>query len=98
MVGSLHDVGKIQPSFIRRINGADIKVEHSACGAIAAKECYPVPSAMSLMTEYCIAGHYGGIPDGGFPNDDSTLQRRMNRRFEDFSSYKDYLEIKNIDG
>ena len=32
-VGMLHDVGKFQESFVKRINGANIKVEHSACGA-----------------------------------------------------------------
>ena len=74
VIGLLHDVGKFQESFGKRINGANIKVEHSTCGALAAKEKYAIPDPMALMMEYCIAGHHSGIPDGGFPNDDSSQQ------------------------
>ena len=37
-MGLLHDIGKYQPSFQRRINQENIRVEHSTCGAIAAEE------------------------------------------------------------
>ena len=37
-MGLYHDIGKLQPSFQKKISGANIRVEHSACGAIAAKD------------------------------------------------------------
>lgn len=99
-VGLLHDCGKYQTSFAKRINGANIRVEHSTCGALAAREQYEV-FPMALMMAYCIAGHHSGIPDGGFPNDDKdklTLQGRMHRSFEDFSAYKEELALPELDG
>ena len=98
-IGLCHDIGKFQPSFAKRINGANIRVEHSTCGALAVKENYSV-SPLALMMEYCIAGHHTGIPDGGFPNDDSsqlTLHGRMKREFEDFSEYKKELNLPKLD-
>lgn len=100
-IGLLHDVGKFQTSFVKRMDGADIKVEHSTCGALAAKENYPVPFPMALMMEYCIAGHHSGIPNGGFPNDDvdkATLCGRLRRSFEDFSEYKKEFSLPKLDG
>lgn len=97
----LHDVGKYQVSFAKRINGANIRVEHSTCGALAAKETYAIPTPMALMMEYCIAGHHSGIPDGGFPGDEvdkPTLCGRLNRRFEDFSKYKEELSLPELNG
>lgn len=91
-IGLLHDVGKYQKSFQRRINKENINVEHSTCGAVAAKEIYPPP--LSLIMGYCIAGHHSGLPDGGFINDDpslSTLHGRMGRSFEDYSEYKNEM-------
>ena len=52
------------------------------------------------MMEYCIAGHHSGIPDGGTTNDyetDPTLTGRLKREFEDFSTYKEELEIPELD-
>ena len=34
--GMLHDIGKVSDKFQRRIDGANIRVEHSVCGAIEA--------------------------------------------------------------
>lgn len=94
VLGMLHDVGKYQESFQRRIRGAHVTVEHSGCGALAAKEMYP--NAVGLLMEYCILGHHSGIPDGGFKNDTedmATLCGRIKRQFEDFSRYKEELEL-----
>lgn len=98
-LGLQHDIGKYQQSFQRRIRGANVRVEHSGCGALVAKERYPFP--MSLMMEYCIAGHHSGIPDGGFANDTAdtdtvTLSGRLRRSFEDFNVYKEELELPEV--
>ena len=69
VMGLLHDVGKYQKSFQKRIDGKNIRVEHSTCGAVVAKEKYN--SVLGLLMQYCIAGHHSGIPDGGFPTDSS---------------------------
>ncbi len=93
VMGLLHDVGKYQASYQRRIDGENIRVEHSGCGALAAKEMYP--NAIGLLMEYCIAGHHSGIPDGGYSNntaDMATLWGRLERRFEDFERYKEELQ------
>lgn len=97
VMGLLHDAGKYQSSFQKRIEGKNIKVEHSICGAHIAKKYYS--SAMGIMMQYCIAGHHSGLPDGGFPNDSpdqSTLQGRMKRAFEDISAYEKELTIPDI--
>lgn len=98
-IGLLHDSGKFQNSFQRKINGESIKVEHSTCGAIAAKEQYPDP--IGLMMAYCIAGHHSGIPDGGNKSDIldpdcPTLYGRLSRKFEDFSIYQNELRPPDI--
>lgn len=103
IMGLYHDIGKYQPSFQKRINGANICVEHSTCGALAVKEIYgknQMSDLMGLMMEYCIAGHHSGLPDGGVKNpdpDDITLSAKMIRKFEDFSAYKTELTCPEID-
>ena len=98
VMGILHDIGKYQVLFQQRINGQNIKIEHSGCGAKVARQKYP--SIVGDLMAYCIAGHHSGIPDGGFENDtpdQSTLSGRMNREFEDFDYYKNELNIPEID-
>ncbi len=93
VAGLVHDIGKMQESFQRKLTGAAIHVEHSGCGAVVVKRRYPDP--IGLMLAYCIAGHHSGIPDGGFPGDSpdmSTLNGRLKRRFEDFSAYKEEFD------
>lgn len=99
-VGLLHDIGKYQEDFQRRIDGNEkIKVEHSTCGALVAKELYS--EAIGLMMAYSIAGHHTGIPDGGYKSDgllpdEITLNRRLKRTFQDFSIYKGELNLLDI--
>ena len=98
MIGLMHDIGKYQASFQQKIDGKNIKVEHSICGAIEAKDIYE--PTLNLLMEYCIAGHHSGIPDGGSINDSSemsTLMGRLKRECEQYDSYKDELKILPLD-
>lgn len=99
-MGMIHDVGKFQSVFQRRINNENIKVEHSTCGAIVSAKEYGPPA--SYIMEYCISGHHSGLPDSGDKNDDpgrvpSTMHSRMKRQFEDFSAYKSELDLVKPD-
>lgn len=98
IIGILHDVGKYQNSFQKRIEGKNIRVEHSICGALAVQELYAKP--FKYLIQYCVAGHHSGIPDGGFINDSpelSTLHGRLRRETEDFSVYKQELLLPKMD-
>ena len=55
--GILHDVGKYQPSFQRRIHDHTTYAPHAPCGAQAAKDSYPTGCAR-LMIAYTVAGHH----------------------------------------
>ncbi|MEG2139056.1 MAG: CRISPR-associated endonuclease Cas3'', partial [Oscillospiraceae bacterium] len=57
--GMLHDIGKYSEAFQRRIRGGSEKTDHSTAGAQEAAKLGDVPAA------FCIAGHHGGLPDGG---------------------------------
>ena len=95
----LHDIGKYQPSFQERINGKNIRAEHSTCGAIEAKKLFG-KGVSSTIAQYCIAGHHSGIPNGGNfadTKDDVTLQGRLKREFEDYSDYKSELTVEKPD-
>ena len=99
-IGLLHDVGKYQPSFQQKIKeNAQLKVEHSTCGALAAEKHYSL-RALSKLMGYCIAGHHSGLPDAGSANDTPdlpTLSGRMGRTFEDYSAYEKELNLPQID-
>lgn len=97
-IGLMHDIGKYQASFQKRINGESVKVEHSICGAQAAKEMFAPPVAHLIAS--CIAGHHGGLPDPGSTGDDAdmpTLRGRLSRQCEDFGVYKSELNAPQID-
>lgn len=97
-IGIMHDIGKYQNAFQERIRGKNIKVEHSTCGAKVANENYS--DALAYLMMYCIMGHHGGIPNGGDIKckitTSSTLHSRLNRDFEDYSTYKKELELPEI--
>lgn len=92
-MGLLHDIGKYQEAFQQRIRGANIRVEHSICGA---KEVASIQSPFRFMIQYCIAGHHSGLPDGGFLNDTtdmSTLCGRLKRNTQSYHAYETELTI-----
>ncbi len=60
--GLLHDSGKAAGAFQRRLEGNTKRVDHSTFGARLAIN---VDRQLGLLLSYIIAGHHGGIPDGG---------------------------------
>ena len=60
--GLLHDTGKATKAFQRRLEGSCDRVDHSTFGArVAWKHC----GNFGILLSYVIAGHHGGLPDGG---------------------------------
>lgn len=60
--GLLHDSGKATTAFQKRLEGSPERVDHSTYGAKIAQK---MGGRLGLLLSYAIAGHHGGIPDGG---------------------------------
>ena len=100
--GLLHDLGKLQMGFQRRIRGEEnIRIEHALCGAIEAKQLYQNAPVVSCILQYCIMGHHSGLPDGGAINDTAdmpTLAGRLKRKYQEYEVYKAEITPPAIDG
>lgn len=101
-IAILHDIGKYQKTFQDKIlNDKNIKVEHSTCGAIEAKNIFK-NKVTSLMAQYCISGHHTGLPNGGTlmdTVDDHTLYGRIARKdlMDDYFDYKKEIKVEKND-
>lgn len=99
-IGLLHDIGKYQPSFQKRISHDEsIAVEHSICGAQAAVGQYG-KNPLGLLMALCIAGHHGGIPDCGVMSDSkesATLWGRLKRECEDYAAFEREMTLQPLD-
>lgn len=76
LAGLAHDIGKYSSAFQQRLSGSPKTVDHSTAGAFA---CFHM---MQLFAAFCVAGHHGGLPDGGSQvdhPDDPTFFGRINR-------------------
>lgn len=97
--GLLHDIGKYSNEFQRHIKGADLRVEHSICGAKEAARLINKQSPLTLLVQLCIAGHHSGLPDCGSINDTAdmpTLYGRLKRQAVDYRAYADELRADEI--
>ena len=109
MIGLAHDIGKYCNYFQRKINGENIRVDHSTAGAVAAERYYG--PAVSMIAGLCIAGHHAGIPDAGLPGDAyredhaPILRTRMAQKEkrcerdadENFEAYRKEIDLPKID-
>lgn len=80
LAGLAHDLGKYSDAFQRRLQGSPEQVDHSTAGAF---ECF---QRRQIFAAFAVAGHHGGLPDGGGPSDPpdgSTFFSRMNRAGKD---------------
>lgn len=60
--GLLHDAGKASQEFVQRLEGRPLRVNHSIFGARLGQD---QGGRLGLLLSYIIAGHHGGLPDGG---------------------------------
>lgn len=99
-IGILHDIGKYQDSFQKRIKGENVKIEHSICGAKEVLNLYK-ENFLSLLMEYAISGHHTGLVDYGNKeidtDTDTTLCGRILRNTEDYSCYRNDLMLNKFD-
>lgn len=74
--GLLHDAGKATSAFQRRLEGSPERVDHSTFGAILAKK---TGGNLGLLLSYAIAGHHGGIPNGGEQETQLHFRLKLNK-------------------
>jgi CRISPR-associated endonuclease/helicase Cas3 len=92
--GLLHDIGKYSPEFQKRLDGSNIKVDHSTAGAHEASKLYD--EFKSIVLAYIITGHHGGLLD--FGSQESGLQKRLSKQsLPDYSAYKNEIVAPNLD-
>lgn len=85
-VGMLHDIGKFSVEFQNHLLRDGIGCDHSTAGAQQALKAEPG----NLPAAFAIAGHHGGLPDGGSGSDranDPTLMGRRQRKLCDYSAF-----------
>ena len=71
--GLLHDVGKYSDEFQRHIADDAGRVDHATGGAKEAVKLYG--KEVGRLLAYGIAGHHGGLPNGGNADDRALLSR-----------------------
>src|SRR5690606_3446110 len=81
VTGLFHDLGKYNPDFQRRLDGAKIQVDHSTAGARLLLDLTGgVDRVMAELVAYAILGHHAGLPDRK-TSDHSCFAERI-RRFQ----------------
>lgn len=76
LAGLAHDLGKYSAAFQRRLEGSTEHVDHATAGAV---ECCKLNQSSAA---FAVAGHHGGLPDGGGQGDhweDKTFCGRMKK-------------------
>lgn len=63
LAGLAHDLGKYSDAFQRRLQGSAERVDHATAGAA---ECC---KRGQVCAAFAVAGHHGGLPDGGGKGD-----------------------------
>lgn len=92
LAGLLHDIGKASDSFQRRLAGGP-KVDHSTAGAQVAYNLRQPEVA------FAIAGHHGGLPDGGGrsdPPDAPTLLGRLKKAVDPYDAWKQDVTTSEV--
>lgn len=86
LVGLAHDIGKYSHEFQDRILNNGPKVDHSTAGALEMFKC-----GAGMLPAFCIAGHHGGLPNGGSDSDNCDASTLSGRRKKNIPQYCDFV-------
>lgn len=93
LAGLLHDIGKYSLEFQKRLEGKNLRVDHSTAGAREAEQY--CNSFQAQILQYIIAGHHTGLLNYGSPY--SGLEKRLKTsELCDYSNYQNELNIDDI--
>ena len=94
LAGLAHDLGKYSNEFQDRLLHHGPRVDHATAGAF---ECFRLGQPYAA---FAVAGHHGGLPDGGGQTDDpdsSSFFGRMNRalqgRLPEYAAWQSELTL-----
>lgn len=94
LAGLSHDLGKYSAAFQRRLGGSTEHVDHATAGAA---ECCKLNQGNAA---FAVAGHHGGLPDGGGQGDDSdepTFCGRMKKaafgKLEPYEAWQNEIRL-----
>ncbi len=93
LAGLLHDIGKYSTAFQRRLAGSGVSADHSTAGAIEAF------AMRQPEVAFAVAGHHGGLPDGGSPCDGpdaATLLGRIKRTVEPYDRWRTEVRLPPV--
>jgi len=102
IVGLSHDLGKYSKLFQKKLEGKNVKVDHSTAGAKEIQKLFQQGQnerLMSTILAYCISGHHAGMPDYGSKIDvdtDGTLRARLKKEVEDYSQYAQEIDFATV--
>lgn len=96
LAGMAHDIGKYTREFQKRLHGSTQKVDHATAGAVA---CW---QRKQLFAAFAVAGHHGGLPDGGSQTDgpdQATLWGRLKRKgtLEPYGDWEQEVTLPQAD-
>ncbi len=94
LAGLAHDLGKYSAAFQRRLEGSPEHVDHATAGAA---ECCKMNQASAA---FAVAGHHGGLPDGGGQGDhyeNTTFYGRMKKaamgKLEPYEAWQEDIQL-----
>ena len=94
LAGISHDLGKYSDAFQRRLHGNTERVDHSTAGAA---ECCKLGQSCAA---FAVAGHHGGLPDGGGQGDgpdEPTFCGRMKKaafgKLEPYEVWREEIKL-----
>ena len=97
LAGLAHDLGKYSAAFQRRLQGSTEHVDHATAGAA---ECC---KREQICSAFAVAGHHGGLPDGGGQGDhweEGTFWGRMRRaalgKLEPYGAWEKEFKLPDV--